>query len=71
MERQASRRDLLLTSFMTALPFGVTDAAASPLNPEQTIIKAPDTLPWKSQAPFPPQSVDMCALAGEIGRAHV
>jgi hypothetical protein len=65
MEHQASRRDLLLTSFMAALPFGVTEAAASPLNPEQTIIKPPDTLPWRSQAPFPPQSVDMCPLAGD------
>jgi hypothetical protein len=65
MEHQASRRDLLLTSFMAALPFGVTEAAASPLNPEQTIIKPPDALPWKSQAPFPPQSVDMCPLAGD------
>jgi hypothetical protein len=65
MEHQASGRDLLLTSFMATLPFGATEAAASPLNPEQTIIKLPDALPWKSQAPFPPQSVDMCPLAGD------
>lgn len=65
MEPQTSRRDLLLTSFMAALPFGVTGAAASPLNPEQTIIKPPDTLPWKSQPPFPPESVDNCTLTGD------
>jgi hypothetical protein len=65
MEHQASRRDLLLTSLMAALPLGVASAAASPLNPEQTIIKPPDVLPWKGQANFPPQSVDMCALAGD------
>jgi hypothetical protein len=43
MEQQTSRRDLLLTS-IAALPFAVTGAAASPLNPKQTIIKPPDAL---------------------------
>ena len=64
MEHQASRRDLLLTSLMTALPLGLTGAAASPLNPEQTIIKRPDALPWKAQPNFPPNSVDNCTLTG-------
>jgi hypothetical protein len=41
MEHQASRRDMLLSSFMAALPLSVAGAAASPLNPEQTIIKPP------------------------------
>jgi hypothetical protein len=53
---------------MAALPLGVASAAASPLNPEQTLIKPPDVLPWKGQANFPPQSVDMCALAGDAAR---
>jgi hypothetical protein len=48
MEHQASRRDLLLTSLTAALPFGIPSAAASPLNPEQTIIKPPDALEWKT-----------------------
>jgi hypothetical protein len=64
MEHQANRRDLLLTSLMAALPLGVASAAASPLNPEQTIINPQDTLQWKGQASFPPQSVDMCPLVG-------
>src|SRR5271166_4775707 len=50
---------------MAALPLGISGAAASPLNPEQTIIKPPDTLVWKTLPPFPPGSVDNCALAGE------
>jgi hypothetical protein len=50
---------------MAALPLGVAKAAASPLNPEQTIIKPPDALPWKSQPNFPPSSVDNCALTGD------
>ena len=65
MEHQASRRDLLLSSLLAALPLGVTSAAASPLNPEQTIIKPPDALAWKSQPNFPPKSVDNCALTGD------
>jgi hypothetical protein len=62
MDHQASRRDLILTSLMAALPFGVTDASASPLNPQQTIITPPDKLRWKAQPNFPPNSVDNCAL---------
>jgi hypothetical protein len=65
MEHQTSRRELLLTSMMAALPFAVTGTAASPLNPEQTIIKPPDALPWKSQQSFPTQNVDMCPLVGD------
>ena len=65
MDHQASRRDLIISSLMAALPLGVASAAASPLNPEQTIITPPDKLPWKAQPSFPPQSVDMCPLVGE------
>jgi hypothetical protein len=65
MEHQASRRDLLLTSLTAALPFGIPSAAASPLNPEQTIIKPRDALEWKTLPPFPPGSVDTCALTGQ------
>jgi hypothetical protein len=64
MERQASRRDLLFTSLMAALPLGVASAGASPLNPEQTIIKPPDALQWKAEGPFPPESVESCPLIG-------
>ena len=65
MEHQASRRDLLLTSLMAALPFGVTGAAASPLNPEQTIIKPPDALQWKTLPPFPP-GPPVCLLIPDL-----
>ena len=65
MDHQASRRDLLLTSLMAALPLGIGGAAASPLNPEQTIITPPDKLQWQTLPPFPPGSVDTAALAGQ------
>ena len=65
MDNHASRRDLLLTSLMAALPLGTSGAAASPLNPEQTIITPPDALQWQTLPPFPPGSVDSVALAGK------
>jgi hypothetical protein len=66
MEPHASRRDLLLTSLLAAFPLSVSGAAASPLDPAQTIIKLPDALQWKAPPPpFPQGSVDMCPLTGE------
>jgi len=66
MEYPASRRDLLLTSLLAALPFGPSGAAASPIDPGQTIIKLPDALAWKSSPANPERSVDMCPLTGDV-----
>jgi len=66
MDTIASRRDLLMASLLAAAPLGLTGAAASPLNPAQTIIKPPDALAWKPNSAFPEPSVDMCPLAGDI-----
>jgi hypothetical protein len=38
MEPYATRRDVLLTSLLAALPLNLTSAATTPLNPAQTII---------------------------------
>ncbi|WP_246731521.1 cupin domain-containing protein [Methylocapsa sp. S129] len=65
MEHPASRRDLLLTSLLAALPLGLSGAAASPLDPAQTIIKLPADLQWKSNPANPARSVDMCPLVGD------
>ncbi len=65
MEPFATRRDLLLTSLLAALPLSLTGAAASPLNPAQTIIKLPDALQWGTQPSFPPGSADTCPLTGD------
>jgi hypothetical protein len=62
----AGRRDLLLASLFAAMPLGVSQAAASLLNPEQTIINAPDKLEWKSSPNYPEKSVDRCALTGDV-----
>ncbi len=61
----ASRRELLLTSLLAALPLGLADAAsASPINPAQTVVRKPDELKWTSDPKNPERSVDMCPLAG-------
>jgi hypothetical protein len=64
MDHQTSRRDLLLNSLMAALPLGASGAAAGPLNPKQTIITSPDALQWITETPYPPGSVETCALTG-------
>lgn len=65
MDVNASRRDLLLASLMAALPLGLSDASASPLDPAQTIIKLPADLTWKPNPANPPRSVDSCILTGD------
>jgi len=65
METYATRRDLLLTPLLAALPLIPTGAAASPLNPAQTIIKLPDALQWETQPSFPQGSADICLLTGD------
>ena len=43
---------------MAALPLGMRGAAASPLNPEQTIITSPDALQRITEPPYPAASVE-------------
>jgi hypothetical protein len=61
----ASRRALLLAPLLAALPDLIGGAAASPLNPAQTIVRLPDTLQWHGNKGAPPNSVDMCPLVGD------
>ena len=60
-----TRRDLLATALLSALPMGFTGASASPLNPEQTIIKLPGQLEWKPNPAYPEKSSDLCPLTGD------
>ena len=71
-EFATSRRDVLLASLISSLPIAFAESvAASPLNPEQTIIRPPDKLVWKSNPAFPEPSVDMCPLAGDINQPGI
>jgi hypothetical protein len=54
MIRSALRRDVMLAALASSLPIGLVEsAAASPLNPEHTIIRPPSQLQWKSNHAFP------------------
>jgi len=65
MNQPAFRRDVMLAALLSSLPVALTDSAeASPLNPEQTIIRPPGQLMWKSNPAYPEPSVDNCLLTG-------
>ena len=65
------RRDVLLASMLAGLAAQLLpgEAAASPLDPGQTIIKPPETLQWIPNKGYPERSVDMCPLAGSTTEA--
>ncbi len=66
MTHSALRREMLLSALVSALPIALAETvAASPLNPEQTIIRLPGQLQWKSNSAFPEPSVDNCLLVGD------
>ena len=70
MIRSALRRDVMLTALASSLPIGFVDsAAASPLNPDQTIIRQPGQLQWKSNPAFPEPSVNSCLLSGDTNQS--
>ena len=54
-ETSANRRDLLLTPLLALLSSALAggSAAASPLDPAQTIISAPDQLAWTPNRGYP------------------
>jgi hypothetical protein len=67
--QSAFRREILLTALVSALPIElVATASATPLNPEQTIIREPGQLQWKSNPAFSEPSVDNCPLVGDPTR---
>ncbi len=70
MIRTALRRDVMLAALAAALPVGFADStAASPLNPEQTIIRPPGALQWRANPAFPEPCVDNCLLTGDPTKA--
>jgi len=69
MIRTSLRRDVMLGALIASLPLGFLDsAAASPLNPDQTITRLPGELEWRSNPAFSEPSVDMCPLTGDINQ---
>jgi len=65
MIQSAPRRDLMLAALASSVPVAFAgSAAASPLNPAQTIIRPPNQLQWKPNQAYPEPSVDNCLLQG-------
>jgi hypothetical protein len=66
MNDSALRRDIMLAALLSSLPIGFAQsAAASPLNPAQTIIRPPGELQWKANPAFAEPCVDNCLLTGD------
>jgi hypothetical protein len=66
MNQSTLRRDVMLAALASNLPAGFLEsAAASPLNPAQTIIRPPGQLQWKPNPAFSEPSVDNCLLTGD------
>jgi hypothetical protein len=63
MVHPTNRRDVMLATLLASL--FAESAVASPLNPQQTIIRPPDQLQWKASPAFPEPSVDNCLLSGD------
>ena len=63
MEHQASRPDLLFTSLIAAMPLNVAGAAQS-AQPRADDHQAAGCAAMANLPPFPPGSVDTCALTG-------
>jgi hypothetical protein len=61
------RREVMLAALASSLPLDFADdAVASPLNPDQTIIRPPADLHWKSNPAYAEPSVDNCLLTGDV-----
>jgi hypothetical protein len=63
----AHRRDLLAGPLIASLALagGIKRAAASQLDPRETIIRLPDQIAWQSPRGFPERSVETAPLFGD------
>lgn len=69
MVQSALRRDLMLAALVSSLPVGFAEsAAASPLDPDQTIVRSPGQLQWKPNPAFSEPSVESCPLTGDVNK---
>lgn len=61
-EVPAGRRDLMLAALLTAI--AARDAAASPIDPAETILRLPEQIAWQVPPGFPANTVEMAPLFG-------
>ena len=62
------RRQLLLASFLAALPLGLSARRAEAINPAETQVTLPDQIKWTAWTAGPPQSAEMATLFGGLDK---
>jgi hypothetical protein len=66
MDDSLARRSVLLAPLLAAWPIASAEAAG--VDPSMTIVVPPDRIPWKAPDGFPPRSIEMATLFGDIAR---
>ena len=60
------RRQLLLASFLAAMPLGLSARRAEAINPAETQVTLPDQIKWTAWSAGPPHSAEMATLFGGL-----
>ncbi len=60
------RRQLLLASFLAALPLGLSARRAEAINPAETQVTLPDQIKWTAWTAGPPHSAEMAMQFGGL-----
>jgi hypothetical protein len=62
------RRQLLLASFLAALPLGLSARRAEAINSAETQVTLPDQIKWTAWSAGPPHSAEMATLFGGLDK---
>ena len=62
----STRRRVLLTSLLAALPLGLSAGSAQAINPSETQVILPDQIRWTAWTAGPPRSAEMATLFGGL-----
>jgi hypothetical protein len=62
----STRRRILLTSLLAALPLALSAARAEAINPSETQVTLPDQIKWTAWTGVPPRSGEMATLYGGL-----
>jgi len=64
----STRRRVLLTSLLAALPLGLSAGRAEAINPSETQVTLPDQIKWTAWAAGPPHSAEMAMVFGGLDK---
>ena len=62
----STRRRVLLTSLLAALPLGLSAGRAEAINPSETQVTLPDQIKWTAWTAGPPHSAEMAMAFGGL-----